>query len=359
MYRTCLQHVLRSRSQKVKNHSDHLSVTVVDMEIDLPQGYRARPYRGREDHPIMASILVEHRRQGADNEHPTADTFDATYANLVNCDPFRDAVIIEVDGGTPVAYGRTSWEDHEDSGRVWIPFAVIHPAYLTGELFRAFISGMEAHAARVDTGGRPPDHLLAFATHPGPGRAATGESLWLEHLGYTAYRFGATLVRPHLDDIPDLALPDGVEMRTVEPDQIRTIWDAHHEAFRGQWDFHEVGDAEFVAFVDNPWRDESLWKVAWAGDQVVGQVKSFIVHSENEAEGRLRGYTEEISTHEAWRGRGIAAALLCESLRELRRRGMTEAALGADTDNPSAFGLYQRLGFVVTAYEAVYRRPYG
>lgn len=60
-----------------------------------------------------------------------------------------------------------------------------------------------------------------------------------------------------------------------------------------------------------------------------------------------------------WRGRGVAAALLCASLRELRDRGLSEAALGADVDNPSAFGLYQRLGFVVTTYEAVYRKAIG
>ena len=328
------------------------------METELPHGHVARPYTGSGDHAVMASILGAYRRRYADNEQPTADTFDATYANLVNCDPFRDAVIIENSDGTPVAYGRTSWEDHDGDDRVWVPFAVVHPDHLTGDLYRAFITGMEAHASHVDTGGRHPDHHVAYAPHPGPGLAAAGESLWLEQLGYTAVRFGASLCRPDLNAIPTPPLPAGVEIRAVEEDQIRTIWDAHQEAFRGQWDFHEPTEAEFQAFIDNPWRDASLWKVAWAGDEVVGQVKSFVVRAENEAEGRLRGYTEEISTHADWRGRGIAGALLCESLRELRRRGMTEAALGADTDNPSAFGLYQRLGFVVTAYEAVYRKPF-
>jgi len=43
-------------------------------------------------------------------------------------------------------------------------------------------------------------------------------------------------------------------------------------------------------------------------------------------------------------------------LRLLRDRGFNEAALGADTDNPSAYGLYQRLGFEVVAFEAVYTK---
>ena len=40
-----------------------------------------------------------------------------------------------------------------------------------------------------------------------------------------------------------------------------------------------------------------MWKIAWAGDTVVGQVKSFINAEENAEMGYLRGYTEYISTH--------------------------------------------------------------
>jgi ribosomal protein S18 acetylase RimI-like enzyme len=45
-------------------------------------------------------------------------------------------------------------------------------------------------------------------------------------------------------------------------------------------------------------------------------------------------------------------------LRELKQRGMTEAALGADTENPGgAFQLYTRMGFELRAYEAAYAKP--
>ena len=306
----------------------------------------------------MASILGDYHRRWSDGEQPTAAEFDSTYANLDNCDPYRDAVLVETADGTPIGYGRTSWEDTDDGIRSWVPFAVLHPDHVTPELYVAFIRGLEMHAASMPDGERAPDRFLAFAPHPGPGLAAEGESAWLESLGYSPIRFGASLVRPNLDHVPDLELPEGVDLRPVRPEHLRQIWDAHQEAFRGQWDFHEPTENEFRTFLENPRRDESLWKVAWAGDQVVGQVKTYVIDEENEAEGRRRGYTEEISTHADWRGRGIAAALLCASLRELRDRGFTEAALGADTENPSAYGLYQRLGFDVVAFEAVYARPF-
>ena len=72
--------------------------------------------------------------------------------------------------------------------------------------------------------------------------------------------------------------------------------------------------------------------------------------------GYLRGYTEYISTHHDWRNRGIAGALLAMSLQASSgNRGMTEAALGVDTNNPGgAFQLYTKLGFELQAYQAVY-----
>ena len=138
------------------------------------------------------------------------------------------------------------------------------------------------------------------------------------------------------------------------------VWGYHFyfEAFRGEWDFREATEGDFDEAIDDPRRDISLWKVAWSGDVVVGQVKPYIDAEENAASGIRRGWTEYISTHREWRNRGIAGALLAMSLRELRDRGMTEAALGVDVNNQGgAFHLYTRLGFALQRYEAVYTRP--
>jgi ribosomal protein S18 acetylase RimI-like enzyme len=197
----------------------------------------------------------------------------------------------------------------------------------------------------------------SYSPHPGPGLAATGEAAWLEALGYSAVRFTAALQRPDLEDIPDRQLPDGVEIRPVAPEMIRPILEAHHENFRDDWDFTEATEEDFKRMLDDPLLDPSLWKIAWVGDTVVGQVKSFINAEENAEMGYLRGYTEYISTHVEWRNKGIAGALLAASLRELKARGMTEAALGADTDNPGgAFQLYTKMGFQLRSYEAAYAK---
>ena len=97
---------------------------------------------------------------------------------------------------------------------------------------------------------------------------------------------------------------------------MRQIWEADVEAFRDHIGYTEPTEHDWERFLGDPLQDRTLWKVAWQGDQVVGQVRSFIHEGQNAAFGRKRGYTEYISTAREWRGQGIAAALIsrCESV---------------------------------------------
>ena len=325
--------------------------------LQLPAPYTARPYRGRTDHPEMTAVLTAYREVLGDPEMPTVEQLDVTYAHLEGCDPDTDIAVVEHRDDGVVAYLRPSWADLEDGTRDCVSFAPTMPAHLSETLFHHHMRAQELHLRlRADAVARA--RYRAYAAHPGPDLPATGEAAWLESMGYEATEWGALLVRPHLDDIPNRTLPDGVELRPVASEQTRTIWDAHIECFRGEWDYHEPTDEQFRSFIEDPVTDTSLWQVAWAGDVVVGQVKPFINHDENAQRGYLRGYTEEISTHRDWRNRGIAGTLLARSLQELRDRGMTEAALGVDTNNPGgAFQLYTSLGFELQCYEAVYTKP--
>ncbi len=324
--------------------------------MELPLPYEARPYRGQADHAAMASILTAYRQHAGNPEMSTAEQFDVNYANLTNCDVSTDIVVIEIANRGPVGYVRTSWEELQDGTRDYVLFAPMRPVHLTEALFAAMVAAQEDHM-RPMAAGVAKARFRSYSPHPGPGLAATGEAAWLEALGYSAVRFTAALQRPDLEDIPDRQLPDGVEIRPVTPEMIRPILEAHHENFRDDWDFTEATEEDFKRMLDDPLLDPSLWKIAWVGDTVVGQVKSFINAEENAEMGYLRGYTEYISTHVEWRNKGIAGALLAASLRELKARGMTEAALGADADNPGgAFQLYTKMGFQLRSYEAAYAK---
>lgn len=79
---------------------------------------------------------------------------------------------------------------------------------------------------------------------------------------------------------------------------------------------------------------------------------------ENAQTGHRRGYVEAVFTRPAWRRRGLARALVAESLVRLRDRGMTSALLGVDGANPNqAMTLYEDIGFEIGATELEWRRP--
>jgi mycothiol synthase len=70
-----------------------------------------------------------------------------------------------------------------------------------------------------------------------------------------------------------------------------------------------------------------------------------------------RGWCEFISTAKEWRGKGVASALICETLREFARRGLEESALGVHAENPTgALSLYEGLGFERVSGGTIYER---
>ena len=85
--------------------------------------------------------------------------------------------------------------------------------------------------------------------------------------------------------------------------------------------------------------DPALFLLAWDGADVAGGLTAYDF-------GDI-GFVRELGVRPAWRGKGIASALLRRSFESLRARGQLRVALGVDAENESAIGLYQRLGMRV------------
>ena len=137
--------------------------------------------------------------------------------------------------------------------------------------------------------------------------------------------------------------------------------DANNEAFRDHWGFTPPTEADYNAWLNNKVIfTPEMWKIAWdvEKNEVAGQVKGFINHEENKEFKRLRGYCEFISTRRPYRKQGVARALIALTLREFKARGMTEAALGVDAQNPNgAVRVYEACGFRVAKRFTTYRKP--
>jgi GNAT superfamily N-acetyltransferase len=60
-----------------------------------------------------------------------------------------------------------------------------------------------------------------------------------------------------------------------------------------------------------------------------------------------------------WRKQGVARALIARSLQAQKTEGMTESALGVDSENPSgAHYLYEQCGFQVVKRNTVFSKPF-
>jgi len=134
--------------------------------------------------------------------------------------------------------------------------------------------------------------------------------------------------------------PDGIAVRSFRAGDARSVYDAHCEIFAGDWNFValefedwcklHVGASEF---------DPTLWFLAEDGGELAG---FSLCRSERRPN---TGHIGSLGVRSPWRRRGLGAALLAHSFRELRARGRPKADLGVEADNPTgAVQLYERAG---------------
>jgi mycothiol synthase len=92
--------------------------------------------------------------------------------------------------------------------------------------------------------------------------------------------------------------------------------------------------------------------------QIAGFSVNFIRTENNQRQGIAEGWITELGTRRPWRKRGIASALVCESMRAFKAVGMDYAGLGVDSESPTgALGLYERLGFTVFKRSLTFSKP--
>jgi mycothiol synthase len=324
------------------------------------QGLVFRGFQGDVDYQNILDIINSAKDADGVQRSDTLEQVKNNYAHLHNCDPYNDMLFAEVDGKA-VGYCRNWWEITAAGEFIGFSIGFVKAEWRRmgiGRVFLHFIEERLSSIARnlVENGVLPvdaPKYYDSFIEE-----SQVGLEALLKSEGYSPARYSFSMVRPNLEDIPDLPLPPGLEVRPALPEHYRTIWDASNEAFQDHWGYIPEPEESFQRMIDDPNFDPTPWKVAWDGDQVAGMVLNFILKEENEEYNRKRGYTENICVRGPWRKQGLAKALIALSLKEIKERGMTEAALGVDAENLSgALGLYESMGFQVVKRSTLYRKP--
>jgi GNAT superfamily N-acetyltransferase len=319
-------------------------------------GLRVRPYRGAEDHPAMVRVNNRSREHAGSDERVTREGFDADYSHLTHCDPARDIVLAELDGAV-VGYARTYWVDRSSGERTIELIFQVDPEARGLGLEGAFIDQLERRSVEI-VAAEPTARPVLLAAHVF-GRHPEGE-LALVATGFSKVRRECQLTRPNLDAIPDIPLPGGLEIRPIARDDepiIARVQATDREVFSEHWGDgdDETHREDWAAYRETSSFDPTLWRVAFDGDEIAGQILNYLDPAD--ADGTIRGWTESIAVRRPWRRRGLASALLAASLRAVRDRGATIACLGVDAQNPNqALTLYERLGFEIRSEMFEYQR---
>lgn len=324
--------------------------------MSAPAGVILRPYAGEPD--IDHFVRISSAANDADgvDERASRGTLLNWFSRArPNFDPTRDVVVAEA-GGTPVAYGFTSWVDTNDGLRDYMTRGFVHPDWRRRGIGTAILRRNEARLRELAAAHETdrPRFYIGFSPDTRSGAVAL-----LTGAGYQLVRYFFDMLRPTLDEVEVPPLPDGIEIRPVAGrTQLRHLFDADAEAFRDHWGGFDASDETFEQWLADPDLDPSLFVVAYDGDEIAGAVINEINAHENRELNRARGLLDSVFVRRPWRGRGLAAALVARSLVLLRERGMTSAWLGVDADNPTgALRLYEKAGFGVHLRSAAYRRP--
>jgi mycothiol synthase len=310
-----------------------------------------RTYAGPADDRIVAELLRAANLFDETEMIPSDEQVANDFAHPEGLDPGRDAFIAELDGRV-VAAGEVRYLMRDDRHTYMLGGAV-HPDVRRLGIGSALLARLEERArerAAALPGG--PVFLDSWMPDQNEGFAAL-----IQGAGYTASRHFFEMVKADLGAVDEPSLPSGLELRPVVMADLRQVFDAEGEAFQDHWGHFEWTDEMFTRMLTEPDLDIDLWRVAWDGDEVAGVVSTWIIVGENEALGLRRGWLDHVSVRRPWRRRGVAAALILSACIALRERGMTEAALGVDSDSlTGALGLYERLGFRTIRRATTWRR---
>ena len=315
-------------------------------------GVVVRPFRDATDFERIATVIRESNRADEIPWLPTVDNLRTELENRDSIDPTRDMILAEL-GDQPI--GMTGVERVvRDGSPVYEMWSSLLPAFRRQGLGTALLAWC---FARIRQRAAVEDPGLPIVVQTDAEEQETGHRALLAGAGFRPVRHFFLMRRPTLDDVPDVPLPDGLDVRAVTEEQRRPILEAEFEAFQDHWGSRERSEEHFTMTLSRAELDTDLWVVAWDGDQIAGAVENWIWPDENAELGVKRGWLERISVRRPWRRRGLARALTARSLVRLRDAGMEDAMLGVDSENANgALGLYEGLGFEIHSRSAAYRR---
>ena len=201
--------------------------------------------------------------------------------------------------------------------------------------------------------------LWAHGEHPAASALATSlgfqrsRSLWQMRRGL------------HLA-LPELVLPEGVQIRTFVVGQDEQAWtDLNNKAFAAHPDQGGWGIDEVLVREGEGWFDPAGFFLAFRGADLVGfhwtKVHGAHPHADHHAAAAHHdhdalGEVYIVGVDPSEQGHGLGPALTLLGLHHLRDAGLHEVLLYVDEGNTNAIRVYERLGFHRHATDVCFSR---
>jgi ribosomal protein S18 acetylase RimI-like enzyme len=158
-----------------------------------------------------------------------------------------------------------------------------------------------------------------------------------------------------------LSLPEGIKIRPASEADYHAIYHVEKDARIGTRSQESAlqdtpeSEEDFQAWLNrNVYRDPfdpELWRIAWYEDQPI----SIVLGEVNNGIGNVR----EVSTARAWKRKGIAYALVLETLHAFKDKGIMKVRIITNADNnQGAKTLYERAGFREVKQQKLYRKSF-
>ncbi len=303
----------------------------------------------RLDLPALHALLLAAARADQDEHVESLAELETQFEDVWS-DPATDAIVADDADGRLCLYARLFVNPDPNPERTSFGTYAVHPDLRGSGHEEALLDWLEARANThrppfVDGG--PTDVRLRIARR----QRQTTEIERLTRRGYRHIRDYYRMRRGLDGALHQAAYPSGVEVRSFSTGDDEALWSAHVEAFADHWGYQLESLVDFRQYViaSADFRRD-LTRLVWADDQVVAYSINQVATADNDRVGRAEGTIRLLGTRRAWRGRGLARAMLCDSLRRFKDAGLTHAALTVDAENlTGALGLYQRVGFAVIA----------
>ena len=182
-----------------------------------------------------------------------------------------------------------------------------------------------------------------------------------EDLGFRLIR-SSSFMKMSLDKIPfNIGENREVDMRKLDvtsEEDIILLNNLENECFKEHFNYRPSQIEETRHWLlENPWLQWQAYFFAELEGKSVGYISIGIDEKYNREKETLSGWINDIGVLKPFRRRGIGTALMLKGLNELKNKGLENALLYVDDENPTkAIKLYEKIGFKIVKKTQIYQK---